>query len=179
MVQVQEQQNQFYRKLLYLRSFNRFLPSNADKEKTLKGGVSRDFLPLFLHNSNPSGPLTKRHFRILFLFYRDIQIKQKKLCGVHITAESNSTVCIIPQCQENKMSQKAPRYASYCRVTLRGVKIELYDQKSQKCPLLGLKIKSKCTDFYFFILTEYSITVFSCTIAQVLGFFYFKGKLKL
>ena len=173
-----------------MRSFNRFLPSNADKEKTLKGGVSRDFLPLFLHNSNPSGPLTKRHFRILFLFYRDIQVKQKKtlrcayhrrieLHGVHHTAETDSMVCITPQCQENKMSQKAPRYASYCRVTLRGVKIELYDQKSQKCPLLGLKIKSKCTDFYFFILTEYSITVFSCTIAQVWGFFYFKGKLKL
>ena len=113
MVQVQEQQNQFYRKLLYLRSFNRFLPSNADKEKTLKGGVSRDFLPLFLHNSNPSGPLTKRHFRILFLFYRDIQVKQKKtlrcayhrrieLHGVHHTAETDSVVCTVHHTAESR-----------------------------------------------------------------------------
>ena len=81
-------------------------------------GVCHEIFDLqFFHDSNPSGPMTKtlKNFRIHFLFRRDIQIfKKLRGTGMHRTADSDSAVCIIPQSQESKMSQKTPRSASYC-----------------------------------------------------------------
>ena len=109
--------------------------------------MSWDFWPLFFHDSNPSGPLTKRlkYFLILFRFRRIPPWSQTLCCassfgvrlrGVHHTmesdslvwnvdhpAESDSVVCITPQSKENKMSQKLGGVFSsmvYC-TSLRGV----------------------------------------------------------
>ena len=70
---------------------------------------------LFFHDSNQPKPLINslKYFRIQFRFCRDIQIF-KKLCGVHHTVESSSTVCII-------LWSQAPRCALYHGVKLRGV----------------------------------------------------------
>ena len=65
-----------------------------------KGSVSRNFWPPFFSWFEPiySRPLINRlkYFWIRFRFPRDIQIF-KKHCGVHPTAESDSTVCVIPR----------------------------------------------------------------------------------
>ena len=116
---------------------------------SVKGSVSRVFRPPFFHDSNPSRPLIDRlnYFRIRFRFHRDIRIL-KKLRSVHPTAESDSAMCIIPQCasycgvrlrsvhyttesdsavgitpqiHENKASEKTPQCVSYCRVGPCGV----------------------------------------------------------
>ena len=54
------------------------------KNATLKGSVSRDFLPPFFHDSNPSRPLINRlkYFRILFRFRRNIILRDQLLIYV-------------------------------------------------------------------------------------------------
>ena len=76
----------------------------------LKGSVLRDFWAPFFHDLNPSRPLINmlKYFRIRFRFRWYIRIL-KKLRGVHHTAESSTSVCII------SLSQ-APRCTSHHRV---------------------------------------------------------------
>ena len=75
------------------------------------------------HDSNPSGPLINRlkYFHIIFLLRTNIQIFMK-LHGVHPTAESIPTVCIIPQSRVFQiLKKKNPPCAPHRRVNLRGV----------------------------------------------------------
>ena len=82
---------------------------------SLKGVCHEIFDLHFFHDLNPSRPLINRlkYFRIRFRFRRDIWIF-KKLHGVHPTAESDSTVCVIPGSQTLQC-------ASYRGVRLLGV----------------------------------------------------------
>ena len=112
--------------------------ANSQPCPFLKGVCHKIFDIHFFHDSNPSRPLIKRleNFRIRFQFHRDIWIFKKlrgvhhtgessdlkffitprcashrgvRLCGVHPTAESSYTVCIIPR-------SLTSRCASHCGV---------------------------------------------------------------
>ena len=81
----------------------------------IKGSVSQDFLPLFFSWFEPIWAPDKKaikHFRILFRFHRDIQIKKTLMCAVPHTMNSDSTVFITAE-SRRKLSQETPRCASH------------------------------------------------------------------
>ena len=93
------------------------------KKKLLKEVCPEIFYLYCFHDSNPSGPLINRlkYFHIIFLLRPNIQIFMK-LHGVHPTAESIPTVCIIPQSRVFQiLKKKNPPCAPHRRVNLRGV----------------------------------------------------------
>ena len=97
-----------------------------DSLKSLTGSVSRDFLPLFFHDLNPSGPLINSiKYFLWFRFQWDIQTP--RLRGVYCIAESDSAVCIV------SLSQTL-WCVSYCWVRLCGVHHK--SQQSDKIILL-------------------------------------------
>ena len=107
-------------------------------ENGLRGVCLEIFDLHFSHDWNPSGPLINRlkYFRIRFPFRRDIQLF-KKLCGVHHTKESSSTVCVKKKYLKNStvciiLWSQTPRCPSYHGVRFRGV---MHTVKSVTCQM--------------------------------------------
>ena len=99
------------------------MTKNLCIKKLLKEVCHEIFYLYCFHDSNPSGPLINRlkYFHIIFLLRPNIQIFMK-LHGVHPTAESIPTVCIIPQSRVFQiLKKKNPPCAPHRRVNLRGV----------------------------------------------------------